>query len=119
MVNETGRAEAGLWESLLLLRDTTFDFVFLKKLISFIITKVLTMFQIYHTSILHSTALFHPPLLIPGTVSTGIIFALTYMCVHYLRHIHPPTPFPNTSLLSPVSRTHPHSRQNLFHPTVL
>jgi hypothetical protein len=39
-----------------------------------------------------------PPLLlspqIPGTVSIGIIFAFTYMCTHYLYHIHPPIPFP-------------------------
>jgi hypothetical protein len=41
-----------------------------------------------------STALFHPLLLIPGTVSTGIIFAFTYMCMHYLHHIHSPTLFP-------------------------
>jgi hypothetical protein len=35
-----------------------------------------------------TTTLLHLPLLIPGTISTGIIFAFTY--------IHPPTPFPNT-----------------------
>jgi hypothetical protein len=23
-------------------------------------------------------------------VSTGIIFAFTHMCIHYLHHIHPP-----------------------------
>jgi hypothetical protein len=49
-----------------------------------------------------STAFFHPLLLIPGTVSTGIIFAFTYMCMHYLHHIHPPTPFPATIPCPPV-----------------
>jgi hypothetical protein len=40
--------------------------------------------------------------LIPGTVSTGIIFAFTYMCMHYLHHIHPPTHFPATIPCPPV-----------------
>jgi hypothetical protein len=40
-----------------------------------------------------STALFDTPSLILGTVSTGIIFAVTYMCIYYLLHIHPPIPF--------------------------
>jgi hypothetical protein len=44
---------------------------------------------------------------IPGTVSTGIIFAFTYMCTHYLHHIHPPTPFSNTSPL-PLPTGAPH-----------
>jgi hypothetical protein len=50
-----------------------------------------------------STALFLPPPLIPGTVSAGIIFAFTYMCVHYLCHIHPPAPFP----VPPAPRAEP------------
>jgi hypothetical protein len=35
-----------------------------------------------------------PPPLIPGTDSTGIIFAFTYMCLHCLHYIRPPTPSP-------------------------
>jgi hypothetical protein len=45
--------------------------------------------------------------LIPETVSTGIIFAFTYMCTHYLHHIHPPTlspsPPPPTSANLPLT----------------
>jgi hypothetical protein len=44
-----------------------------------------------------STALFHPPTQIPGTVSADIIFAFAYMCIHYLHCIHPPIPFTATS----------------------
>jgi hypothetical protein len=55
-------------------------------------SNVLIMYQIYHTWIYPSTALFHPPPLIPGIVSTGIIFAFTYMCIHYLHCIYPPIP---------------------------
>jgi hypothetical protein len=50
----------------------------------------------------NSTSLSHSPSPDPGTVSKGIMFAFTYMCLHCLHHIHPPTPFPTTSLLSPV-----------------
>jgi hypothetical protein len=39
-----------------------------------------------------------PSSLIPGTVSTGIIFAFIWMCIYYLHHIHLPVPFPTTSL---------------------
>jgi hypothetical protein len=47
-----------------------------------------------------STVLLYPyPPPIPGIVSTDIIFAFTYMCPHFLHHIHPPTSFPH----------HPHS----------
>jgi hypothetical protein len=50
-----------------------------------------------------SAALFHPPFLIPGTVSTGIIFAFTYTCIHYWCHLP----------LSPGATLIPHaSRQN-------
>jgi hypothetical protein len=35
-----------------------------------------------------STALFHPPSWIPGTVSTAIIFAFTYMCIRCLDHLN-------------------------------
>jgi hypothetical protein len=43
-----------------------------------------------------STSLSHcPP--IPGSVSTGIIFAFICMFIHCLHFIHPPTPFPTTS----------------------
>jgi hypothetical protein len=34
-----------------------------------------------------------PP--IPETVSAGIIFAFTYMCTHFLHHVHPPISFPH------------------------
>jgi hypothetical protein len=37
------------------------------------------------------------PATIPGTVSPGIIFAFIHMCIHYLHHIYPTIPFPNTS----------------------
>jgi hypothetical protein len=30
-----------------------------------------------------------PPPPIPGIVITGIIFAFTCMCIHFLQHIHP------------------------------
>jgi hypothetical protein len=58
-------------------------------------TKVLPMYQIYHTWIhpLHHSHLSPTP--IPGTVSTGIIFPFTYMYTQYLYHIHLPTPFPH------------------------
>jgi hypothetical protein len=50
--------------------------------------------------------------------STGIIFGFTYMYIHYLLHIHPPTPFLDTSLL-PLVSTAPLAPQNLFCPLVL
>jgi hypothetical protein len=51
-----------------------------------------------------STALFHLPPLIPGTVSAGIIFVFTYMCIHYLQLMHLPVPSPpQLSPLPPVS----------------
>jgi hypothetical protein len=54
---------------------------------------------------LHCFPLFpHPPIL--GLVS-GIIFAFTYMCKHFLHHIHPPTPFPTTFPLPLVPPTNP------------
>jgi hypothetical protein len=40
------------------------------------------MYQIYHAGIHPSTALFHPPSLIPGTVSTIII--TFYTCVYII-----------------------------------
>jgi hypothetical protein len=46
----------------------------------------------------------HPPFSfilpspIPGIVSTDIIFPFIYMCTLYLLHIHPPSPFPASSL---------------------
>jgi hypothetical protein len=47
-------------------------------------------------------------------VSTGIIFAFIYICIHYLYHIHPP--FCNTSPLPHWYQSpRPHaSRQSLF-----
>jgi hypothetical protein len=56
-------------------------------------TKVLTLHQLYHTWI-HT--FYHFPLslsAVHGTISTGIIFAFTCMCTHFLHHIHCPTPF--------------------------
>jgi hypothetical protein len=50
-----------------------------------------------------SIILLYLPLPIPGMVSTGIIFAFTYMCVHFLYHIHPPSLFP--CYLSPPTGT--------------
>jgi hypothetical protein len=64
------------------------------------IQSFLKMCQLSHTWI-------HPflisPLSLPspihGTVSTVIIFAFTFMCTHYLHHIHSPPPF----LITPFS----------------
>jgi hypothetical protein len=64
----------------------------------------------------YSTALFHPPNLIPGTVSTGIIFTFTYMCINHLHHIHPPTSFPATS--APPTSLTPTPVPNPYHPTL-
>jgi hypothetical protein len=63
-------------------------------------TKVLSVYEII-LEFTTPTAFFHhqPPPSIPGPVSTGTIFAFTYMCIHYLHHIHLPTPFPTTSPL--------------------
>jgi hypothetical protein len=48
---------------------------------------VLTMYGIQHTRIYTLPCwLSSSPSLIPATVSTGIIFALTYMWIHYLGH---------------------------------
>jgi hypothetical protein len=73
-------------------------------------TKVLTIYQIYHTWIhsLHHSPVSPPPPS-PGTVSAGIIFSFTYMYTQYLYHTHLPTPFPH--LLHPPTGTLPHSRQ--------
>jgi hypothetical protein len=37
-----------------------------------------------------STVLLYPPLPIPGIISTGIIFAFTYICTPFLHCIHSP-----------------------------
>jgi hypothetical protein len=59
-------------------------------------TKVLTIYQVYHTWIhpLHHSFL-SPPSSVPGIVSTGLIFSFAYMCTPYLCYIHSPTPFPH------------------------
>jgi hypothetical protein len=49
---------------------------------------------------------FIPSPLIPGTVSTGIIFAFTYMCAHFFCHIHPPIPF--SAIPTPTNGANPH-----------
>jgi hypothetical protein len=64
-------------------------------------TKVLTMYQLFHTWIhpfLHSGVSPTPP--IHGTVSTGTIFAFTCMCTHILNHIYSPKPLSLPSLPS-------------------
>jgi hypothetical protein len=55
--------------------------------------------------------------LITEVISTGIIFAFTYMCTHFLYYIHPPTPFLH-HLLLPTDAS-PAPGQDLFHPLVL
>jgi hypothetical protein len=69
-------------------------------------TKVLTMYQIYHTWIhpLHHCPL-TPPSPIPRMVSTGIIFAFTYTCTPFLLHIHP-LPTGTNPPLGSGGRTH-------------
>jgi hypothetical protein len=51
-----------------------------------------------------TSALFHSPSPITRTVSTGIIFAFIYMCIHYLGHLplphHPPTHTPGRACSS-------------------
>jgi hypothetical protein len=76
------------------------------------------MYQICHTWIHplhHSLYPYSPP--IPGIVSTVIIFTLTYICIQYLNHIHPPTPFPPNTPLWLVPPPPP--LQDIFHPPVL
>jgi hypothetical protein len=70
-------------------------------------TKVLTIYQIYHIGIhpLHNSPLF-PPSPIPGMVSTGIIFAFTYMYTYFLHYIHTSNHFP-----------HHHSSPNGINPS--
>jgi hypothetical protein len=58
-----------------------------------------------------SIAPLFPPCWIHGTVSTGIIFAFTCMCTHFLHYSHPPTPClyhlpPPTGLTLPLGRTY-------------
>jgi hypothetical protein len=43
----------------------------------------------------------------PGTVSTGISFAFTYMCTHFFHHIHPPHPFPQYLHPPPLGQGRP------------
>jgi hypothetical protein len=60
---------------------------------------------------------FIPPPLIPGVVSTGIIFAFTYMHRHFCTIFTLLNPFPNTSPLPQVPVFLP--EQDLFCPPVL
>jgi hypothetical protein len=80
-------------------------------------TKVLTMYQIYHTWIhpFYSSPL-SPP--IPGIVSTGINFAFMDMCTHILHHIDPPTYFLYHHPL-PLVPAYPYPCEGLVHPPVL
>jgi hypothetical protein len=82
-----------------------------------VFTKVLTIYQIYHTWIrpFHYSPLSSSPL-IPGIVSTGLISPFTYMYAQYLHHIHLPTPFPQ---LLPTPTSTNSLRQELFYPPVL
>jgi hypothetical protein len=50
-----------------------------------------------------STTLLYP-LLIPGIISTVIIFGFIYICTHFLYNIHPPTPNMHPTILGPVNR---------------
>jgi hypothetical protein len=54
---------------------------------------------------------FISPYAISGTGSTGLIFPFTCMCIHYLYHIHPLTPFPH---ILPSSTGTKSLRQNMF-----
>jgi hypothetical protein len=65
-------------------------------------TKVLTIYQIYHTWI-------HPLYHSPGVVSTDIIFLFAYMCTQYLQYIHSPLPF--AYLLPSPTGTNPPTRE--------
>jgi hypothetical protein len=58
------------------------------------------MYQILIFEFTPSKLFFIHPLPIPGIVSTGIIFAFTYTCIHFVYRIHPPAPF-SYYLLSP------------------
>jgi hypothetical protein len=56
--------------------------------------------------------------LIPGMVSTAIIFAFTYMCTHYFQCTHPLIPFSHH--LSPLTGANTlHPGKDLFCPLVL
>jgi hypothetical protein len=52
-------------------------------------------YNISKISSLNSPFHYSPLSLIPGTVSTGLIFPFTYMCTQNLHPIHPPIPFPH------------------------
>jgi hypothetical protein len=81
------------------------------------ITKVLIIYQIYHTWIypLHQSPS-SPSSPHPGIVSTDIIFPFIYVNIQYLHHIHLPSLFPH--FFPTPTRTNP-PRQHLFHPPVL
>jgi hypothetical protein len=81
-------------------------------------TKVLIIYQTYHTWThpLHHSLLFPSP--ISGTVPTSIIFLFTYTCTQYLHHIHPPTLFPHITLPLVPTSLH-HRRQYMFCSPIL
>jgi hypothetical protein len=64
----------------------------------------------------HTPPLLSPiaPTLIPGTISTGLIFAFTYLCKHYLHHVHLPIPFFATYTLLPLPTTVPTTLLTFF-----
>jgi hypothetical protein len=67
-------------------------------------SKVLTMYQIYHTWIHPSTILLYIPSFTPGVVSTGIFSICTHVSTVFA-NIHHPIPFPH--LFLPPTGTNP------------
>jgi hypothetical protein len=77
-------------------------FVFLLLLCWGYIEAFIKILTIYHSQI---HMLHHSPLsCLPRSwiVSIGLIFPFTYMCTHYLYHIHLPTPSPHWHTSSPL-----------------
>jgi hypothetical protein len=62
-------------------------------------TEIPTIYKYIILEFMFSFLYIRPHSPIPGIVTAGIIFPLTYMYAQYLHHIHPPTPFPYLLLL--------------------
>jgi hypothetical protein len=71
------------------------------------------MFLNYIKFIILHHSLLSTPLPFPGKVSTGIIFAFTYVCTPDFHHIHPPTPF-STNLSPLTGAKTPHLGRTYF-----